>query len=209
MVADGERQGDADFVRRAVDRSRLAAEALGHLVASGHDRERPLEADITVIVDADTLIDGELHDHALCETGDGVELPPASVRRLLCTGRVTPVIVDSSGAALDAGRTIRHANRKQRRALRATYRCCAFGECDVTFDRCEIHHILPWESGGSTDLRNLVPLCSRHHHVVHEGGWRLELLPDRTLVIRQPDGTEFTRCRPDLLGDRHRRRSAA
>ena len=128
---------------------------------------------------------------------------------MLCTGRVTPVIVDASGVALDAGRTIRHANRKQRRALRAMYRCCAFGDCDVAFDRCEIHHILPWELGGPTDLINLVPLCSRHHHLVHNGGWQLELLADRTLVARQRDGTEYGRWPPDRLEHRHRRRSAA
>ena len=85
------------------------------------------------------------------------------------------------------------------------YRCCAFGDCDVPFDRCEIHHILPWELGGPTDLHNLIPLCSRHHHLVHDGGWLLELLADRTLVARQRDGTEFGRWRPDLV---HRRNAA-
>ena len=60
MVAEGERSGDAQFVERRVDRNRLAAEALGRLVGSGHDRERPLEADITVVIDADTLATSEL-----------------------------------------------------------------------------------------------------------------------------------------------------
>jgi predicted restriction endonuclease len=96
------------------------------------------------------------------------------------------------------GRTIRHANRRQRRALRAIYRCCAFAGCDVVFERCEIHHILPWELGGPTDLINMVPLCSRHHHVVHDGGWQLELDTDRTLTIRQPDGQVFAVTRPDV-----------
>jgi hypothetical protein len=210
MVVDGKRRSEPEFVDRTVDRNRLAAEALGRLVAGGHDRERPLEADITVVVDGRTLTSGELHDRSICETGDGAPLPPASVRRLLCNGHLTPIVVDSSGTALDAGRTIRQANRTQRRALRAMYRCCAFGDCDVVFDRCEVHHIVPWELGGPTDLVNLVPLCSRHHHVIHEGGWQLHLLPDRTLVIRQRDGTEFARSRPDIV-DQHpgRRRAAA
>ena len=42
---------------------------------------------------------------------------------------------------------------------------------------------------GPTDLANLIPLCSRHHHVVHEGGWHLTLHPDRTIALRRPDGT--------------------
>ncbi|MFW2335484.1 DUF222 domain-containing protein, partial [Ilumatobacter sp.] len=209
MIATGERQGDTDFVERRYDRNRLAAEALGILVAGGHQQIRPSEADITLIVDAGTATSGELHDHSICETSDGAELPPASVARLLCEGRVTPVIVGANGTALDAGRTVRHANRAQRRALRAMYRSCAFGDCDVAFDRCEIHHVLPWEFGGPTDLANLLPLCSRHHHVVHEGGWRLELDDDRSLTITRPDGREFERCRPDLADRRTRRRIAA
>jgi hypothetical protein len=212
-AAGGERQGDPEFVGPTVDRNRLAAEALGRLVAAGHQQRRPLEADITLIVDHRTLTDGP-HDHAVCETSEGLELPPASVRRLLCQGRVTPIIVGADGNALDAGRTIRHANRRQRRALRAMYRCCAFGDCAVAFDRCEIHHILPWELGGSTDLRNLIPLCSRHHHTVHEFAWTLELSADRTLTIRRPDGEVFTVSEPDVPPQRtpsgtRRRRAAA
>ncbi len=209
MVADGTRRGEPDFVDRTVDRRRLAAEALGNLVSGGRGRLRLAEADITLIVDARTLVSGELHDGSVCETSDGAALPPASVRRLLCEGRVTPIIVDSGGMALDAGRTIRHANRVQRRALRAMYRCCAFGDCDIEFDRCEIHHVLSWELGGPTDLANLLPLCSRHHHVVHEGRWRLDLAADRLLTIEQPDGTVFTQCRPDIVDQRIRRRRSA
>ncbi len=40
-----------------------------------------------------------------------------------------------------------------------------------------------------TDLDNLLPLCSRHHHLVHEGGWTLTLRADRTTVWCRPDGT--------------------
>ena len=117
---------------------------------------------------------------------------------------MTAVFVDAARNPLDVGRTVRHANRAQRRALRAIYRTCAFGDCDVRFDRCEIHHIIPWELGGVTDLDNLIPICSRHHHVVHEGGWALELAADRTLTIRQPDGTIFTTCVPDVPPQRRR-----
>ena len=28
-----------------------------------------------------------------------------------------------------------------------------------------------------------------HHHLVHDGGWHLDLHPDRRLVVRRPDGT--------------------
>ncbi len=208
-IAAGERSGDPMFVERRYDRNRLAAEALGQLVAGGHQQQRPLEADITLIVDDQTAATGELHDHSICETSDGLALPPASVRRLMCQGRITPIVIDSNGVAFDMGRTIRNANRKQRRALRAMYRCCAFGDCDVAFDHCEIHHILPWELGGPTDLHNLIPICSRHHHLIHEIGWKLELAHNRTLTIRQPDGEVFARSRPDITQRRTRHRTTA
>jgi hypothetical protein len=209
MIAAGERAGLSEFVTRSYDRRRLAAEALGALVAGGHQQRRPLEADIAIICDADTAVSGLLADRSVCETSDGVAVPPASIRRLLCQGRVTPIIVDANGVVLAMGRQIRNANRAQRRALRAMYRSCAFPGCDVEFDRCEIHHIVPWELGGPTDLANLIPTCSRHHHVVHEGGWQLDLADDRTLTITRPDGTTHTHTRPDIAQQRQRRQPAA
>jgi hypothetical protein len=209
MIAAGERAGLSEFVTRSYDRRRLAAEALGALVAGGHQQRRPLEADIAIICDADTAVSGLLADRSVCETSDGVAVPPASIRRLLCQGRVTPIIIDANGVVLAMGRQIRNANRAQRRALRAMYRSCAFPGCDVEFDRCEIHHIVPWELGGPTDLANLIPTCSRHHHVVHEGGWQLDLADDRTLTITRPDGTTHTHTRPDIAQQRQRRQPAA
>lgn len=159
---------------------------------------RAIEADIIVIVDYTTVTTGEFHEHSVCETGYGAELPPASVQRLLCNGRITPIFVDADGNPFNLGRTVRHANRQQRRALRALYRSCGFPGCDVGFWRCEMHHILSWELGGPTDLDNLIPICSRHHHVVHEGGWQLHLAPDRTLTVTEPGGNTYGTARPDL-----------
>ena len=59
----------------------------------------------------------------------------------------------------------RLATYKQRLALRAMHATCAVEGCDMDFDWCEIHHLHPWEHGGLTDLDNLVPLCSYHHHL--------------------------------------------
>ena len=213
MVAEGERRGDPEFADRRVDRNRLAAEALGRLVGGGHQQVRPTEADITAIVDVTTGETGELHDHSVCETGDGAALPPAGVLRLLCNGRVSPVYVDADGNPLAVGHTTRQANRSQRRALRALYRTCGFGDCDVPFARCEVHHVLPWRLGGATDLANLIPVCSRHHHVIHDHGLVLDLHADRTLTVSRPDGTTVFTSEPDVppqrSGRSKRRRTAA
>ena len=69
------------------------------------------------------------------------------------------------------------------------YRTCGHPGCHVVFDRCDIHHVHAWERFGPTNLNNLIPLCSRHHHAVHEGGWTLILDPDRTITLRRPDST--------------------
>ena len=206
LIAEGAKAGDPACVDRSVDRNRLAAEALGELVAAGNQELHPGRGDVTVICDERTHATGEFHDESVCETGDGNPIAPATAQRIGCDADITTITVDTNGVPLAAGRTVRHANRQQRRALRAMYRTCGFGDCDVPFDRCEMHHIVPWEQGGLTDLDNLIPLCSRHHHVVHEGGWTLELAPDRTLTIRQPDGQAFKVVQPDAPQRRRRRR---
>jgi len=108
------------------------------------------------------------------------------------TGDLAQLVAGALGRAspdgLDLGRRIRLANRSQRRALRAMYRGCAHPDCRVPFVDCAIHHVTPWESGGATDLANLLPLCSSHHHLVHEGGWRLTTDPARTLRSHRPGG---------------------
>jgi hypothetical protein len=54
---------------------------------------------------------------------------------------------------------------------------------------CQLHHIHEWEAGGATDRCNLIPLCTRHHHDGHEGGWTVRLDPaTRRLDIYRPDG---------------------
>jgi hypothetical protein len=172
-----------------LDHGQLSAVALGNLIAGGHQAERPLEADVLVLTDHTTLTHG-LHDDSICETDTGAVLPPETIRRLCCNGRIIPILL-IDGIPVSVGREQRLANRAQRRALRAIYRTCAFAGCETPFQRCEIHHLIPWEIGGRTDLDNLLPLCGRHHHLVHEQGWRLELAPDRELTTRQPDGTIY------------------
>ena len=182
---------------RSADRSQIAAEALGNLVTGSHQAQRPAEAEIRVHVAAERLVDESSTD-GCCEFDDGQPVPPTTVRRLLCNGRIVPIVIDSNGVVLNAGREQRLANQQQRRALRAMYRTCAFPGCDVGFNRCEIHHIIEFELGGRTDLADLLPLCCRHHHVVHELGLRLTLDRDRTLTIRERDGTLYAekRLRP-------------
>jgi hypothetical protein len=83
------------------------------------------------------------------------------------------VVLGSSSRRLDVGRSTRLATDTQRAALRAVHDSCVVGACDMPFDHCEIHHIEWWRNGGRSDIDNLVPLCSKHHHLVHHSLWNL------------------------------------
>ncbi len=83
-----------------------------------------------------------------------------------------PDRVGGDGRVVDVGRAKRLASADQRRALRAMHQTCAAPDCPVRFGDCDIHHLQEWKQGGKTNLENLIPLCSKHHHLIHEGQWR-------------------------------------
>jgi hypothetical protein len=147
--------------------------------------------EITVLIDYATLIASASAVAGVCETENGVPIPVSTARRLCCDAEILPIVLDGEGRVLDEGRSKRTATREQRRALRAMHRTCAHPDCTVGFDACRLHHVRHWaEQLGLTDLANLVPLCERHHHLVHEGGWGLAMTPDRIATWTRPDGTE-------------------
>ena len=164
----------------------LSAEAAVELITTSR-ASHPRVPDVQVLIDYDTLLHG-LYERSVCETDDGDHLPVATVRRLCCEARIVPTVMNGAGETLDVGRDQRVANRAQRRALRAMHRTCGLAECTVPFEHCQIHHVIAWERHGPTDLDNLIPLCSRHHHLVHEGGWTLTLHPHRRITLTRPDG---------------------
>ena len=165
----------------------LKADAMVGVITGARSGDRRVP-EVTVLIDVDTLRTG-LHDGGICETGDGQPIPPDTVRRLCCEAHLLPVVLNGAGETLDLGREQRLANRAQRRALRAMYRTCGYPGCTVRFADCEVHHVTDWDHHGPTDVANLLPLCSRHHHLVHEGDWTLRLHPDRTITVHRPDGT--------------------
>ena len=64
---------------------------------------------------------------------------------------------------------------------------CRFPGCSRV-RRLHAHHVRRWSDGGSTDLANLLLLCSRHHTLVHAQGFGLHLAADRTLTVTTADG---------------------
>jgi hypothetical protein len=144
--------------------------------------------EVCVHIDLQTLIDGS---PGLAELSDGTPLPIDTVRRLCCNAEIHPMFMAGTHC-LAHGRAIRTANREQRRALRSMYRTCGIPSCTVAFERCEMHHVTPWQTAGATDLDNLLPVCSRHHHQIHDERWLLSMTADRVVTYRSPDGQHTT-----------------
>lgn len=180
-----DRQPDTCLTDPFERQEHLQALALMSLIrGEGSSVGRP---EIIVVVDYETMRSG-LHAQSRVEATDDVQVPVETVRRKACEGEIIPVVLGSEGEALDVGRRSRLATAAQRRALRAMFRTCWIPGCDVPFDKCTVHHLRPWEVGGNTDLRNLKPTCTRHHHDLHEGGWLVET-DGWWATITLPDGT--------------------
>jgi len=175
MFHSGDKDLPVDVAAGIEPNDHRAAHALISLVNSsgssrGHDHAR---AEVVVHVDLASLVEGTRV--ATARTALGSDVPVETIRRLACEAEIIPVVLDGRSAPIDVGRSKRLATAHQRRALEAVHETCAIPDCEVPFHRCQIHHIDYWENGGRTDMENQVPLCTRHHHAAHEGGWTLRL----------------------------------
>ena len=65
------------------------------------------------------------------------------------------------------------------------------------YNRTKLHHINWWRHGGLTDLDNMLPLCERHHHKIHNNGWTITLGTNRELTLTLPDGQIMTTGPPN------------
>jgi hypothetical protein len=193
---------DRDTGRRllaepTLTRAQAAADALTALICGDITADPTTSGAVGVLVDLATLTGG-LHPGSICERPDGTPIDLATIRAAASDHGIIPIVLDGPSIPLDVGRARRLATIAQRTALTAIHTTCAIPDCDTPITRTHIHHIEHWEHGGLTDLTNLVPLCTTCHHHVHDRGWHLQLLTDRTLIVTRPDGTTTT-GRPDRL----------
>jgi hypothetical protein len=99
---------------------------------------------------------------------------------------------------LNLGRSVRHFTAVQRRAILARDGGCRC--CGAPPEKCEIHHVIPWEDGGTTDITNGVAKCRRCHLEHHRLKWVDRLDVDGTYRVIRPDGTEIA-TRPAGIDD--------
>ena len=111
----------------------------------------------------------------------GNRITAAQARRLACTAKILPTVLDGKSLPIDLGRAKRLFSPTQRKALLIRDQTCRAEGCETPGTWCDAHHLNPWHTGGPTDLANAVLLCSHHHHRVHDTAHRTDRLPNGDL----------------------------
>lgn len=182
---------DPESVRQAGDErahdpfSAVQADVLVGLVAAGHGAraEGPDDDDegddrylVTIVTERRVLAGGPAPGSGgECHIEDGPGLAAETARRIACDSTVVEITETPDGTILDVGRRTRVIGRRMRRALRRRDTHCRYPGC--TGKVVQGHHIRHWADGGPTRLDNLVSLCPRHHHRLHEGGYSIRRDP--------------------------------
>ncbi len=139
-------------------------------VRGRRSQRAPIEIIITVPLDG---LRGSAEPADLAMMADGEVIATTTAQRLCCDAGVVVATVDLHGHPLSVGRKTRTILAAIKRALLLRDRTCRFPGC--THSRyVDGHHIKHWVNGGETALSNLILLCSAHHTMLHEGGWRVE-----------------------------------
>lgn len=146
-----DQSGETSTVVQA--RADVAAQRLGNHAPAGASAPTPVEV--------------VLHHRADHAEVDGVVLAPATASRLGCDATIRVMIHHADGSPADVGRRHRLVTPRLRRLVEERDRHCTHPGCAHT-DFLQVHHVIPWERGGPTDLANLTLLCGHHHRFHHD-----------------------------------------
>ena len=135
--------------------------------ASGGSGGRP-KAEIIAVADIGVLT-GD-NPAGRCEIPGAGPVPPEVLQRIACDALLTGVIF-ADGKPLYHGSTVRTATGAQWRMLIARDRGCV--GCGAPPEHCQAHHIVPYARLRRTDIDNLVLVCWRCHHNIHDHHWRV------------------------------------
>ena len=109
---------------------------------------------------------------------DGVDAPLSmkTINHMVDNGGIRPVFFSGNGAVLALGNKARCFSPQQRRAITARDGGCITPGCTCPPQWTELHHVIPWEQGGPTDIDNGVLLCWYHHHTINTAGWKIRMV---------------------------------
>ena len=74
-------------------------------------------------------------------------------------------IVHPLDGPINTWRLERGANLNQRLSLHAEFHTCSRPGCNKPADYCQVHHLIPWQAGGFTNIKNLTFLCAYHNGI--------------------------------------------
>ena len=135
--------------------------------AGGGSGGRP-KAEILAVADIGVLT-GD-NPAGRCEIPGVGPVPPEVLQRIACDAQLTGLIF-ADGKPLYHGSTIRTATTAQWRMLVARDGGCV--GCGAPPEQCQAHHIVPYARARRTDIDNLVLVCWRCHHNIHDHHWRV------------------------------------
>ena len=164
---DGGRDGTPDDVRTTPQR---LADAFVALI-SDPGRRGPGSTRMQLIAVADIERLRSDNPTGVAEIVGGEALPQTVLERLMCISTVTGVVFDGKGQPIWVGRDRRFPTEAQIKAIIARDRHCRGTGCTAGPERCEIHHIVPWEEGGLTDIDKMCLACPHCHHNIHDRGY--------------------------------------
>jgi hypothetical protein len=150
------------------------------------------------------LVNIHVDQSALAGEVGRASVPIETVKRLCCDGQTVVMTETKNGEPLSIGRKSRVVPKGIERAVRARDKnTCRFpGCCNQRF--VDIHHIEHWTNGGETAVEQLMLLCSKHHTLVHEGGFRIQKDFLGNWSFFRPDGIAVPDCgyhSRDILDD--------
>ena len=155
--------------------TRWSTSANSPYAPASYQRTAANQPNSSVTIDLDAL----QRDVAVGQLDTGGLLTPEATRRIGCDAAILPAILDSASVPIDIGRTRRTYTGAARTAVLLRDRGCAFPGCERPPRWTDIHHIVPWSEGGSTDRDNGVALCRHHHRLIHTTDWTVRLGPDK------------------------------
>ena len=175
----------------------LRADALDFLTSgeakrSGDSGGRP-KAEVIVVADIGALTGDD--PAGRCEIPGIGPVPPAVLQRIACDAQLTGLLF-ADGKPLTHGSTVRTATTKQWRMLIARDRGCV--GCGAEPARCQAHHIVPFAQSRRTDIDNLILVCWKCHHNIHDHHWRVTHCNGKP-ALEPPDPL----APPGPVGDHH------
>ena len=121
---------------------------------------------------------------------DEFVIPVGAIREKLCDTRYQ-FIWTQNNKPIGIGRMSRDVPPWLKRLLDYRDGGCRFPGCEST-KGVQAHHIAWWRFFGETDIDNLVNLCQRHHHLIHDKGWQIAGNPNGPLQFLDPEGRAYT-----------------